>query len=99
MNDPATRNTTTESADSSCAEAVRFKLVDEAGRLRFHSVGPTGAGTCPPGAIDRLVSALDGAWLDEVDLDSLASIECAAGKACHSSIAELLRELRDLSTP
>jgi len=87
--------------DSSCKDSFRYRLVEENGRHRFRSVRFVGANGCASEELAAIVEAIEGKWLDEVDLDSLKSMRCEGGRCggCSGEAAKMISAIREVLLP
>jgi len=87
--------------DSSCKDSFRYRLVEENGRHRFRSVRFVGADGCASEELAAIVEALEGRWLDEVDIDSLKRIRCGEGRCgdCSTEAAKMISAIQEVLLP
>jgi len=87
--------------DSSCKDSFRYRLVEENGRHRFRSVRFVGTDGCASEELATIVEALEGKWLDEVDVDSLQRIQCGDGRCrgCSGEAAKMISAIREVLLP
>jgi len=87
--------------ESSCKDSFRYRLVEENGRHRFRSVRFVGANGCAPKDLAAIIEALEGKWLDEVDVDSLKRVRCGSGRCggCSRVVAKMISDIREVLLP
>jgi hypothetical protein len=102
--DAASKEGTAErdySPKASCRDSFRFRLVGENGRHRFASVRFVGAEGCASDDLAEIVAAIEGKWLDEVDVEALGRMECRGERCrgCPREAARMISAIREVLLP
>jgi len=89
------------SPKASCKDSFRYRLVGENGRHRFVSVRFVGADGCASDDLAEIVAAIEGRWLDEVDVEALRRMECRGERCrgCPQEAAEMISAIREVLLP
>lgn len=89
------------SPEASCKDSFRYRLVEENGRHRFVSVRFVGMEGCPTNDLVEIVAALEGKWLDEVDVETLGRMDCKGGRCrgCPQEAAKMINAIREVLLP
>ncbi len=100
----ASKKGTTErgySPKASCKDSFRFRLVGKNGRHRFASVRFVGAEGCASDDLAAIAAAIEGRWLDEVDVEALGRMECRGERCrgCPQEAAEVISAIREVLLP
>ena len=84
--------------EASCKDSFRYHLMGENGRYRFVSVRFVGLEGCPSNDLSEIVAALEGKWLDEVDVEALKRMECGGGRSCGcpQEAARMISDIREV---
>jgi hypothetical protein len=84
------------STNDSCQDGFKYKVVEQDGRYRFVWVQVTSGIPCAGETLASLVGQIEGAWLDEVDVEMLRAVPCGKGGACSVELANMVQDLKDL---